>query len=231
VSNISREKAEMELRDRCVLAALPHVPFDGWSLVAIRNAAQDLELPDGAVEQIFPSGLPQFIGHFSRWADRRMLAALQETDLSHLPIREKVSLAVELRLETLKPSKEAVRRGLSWLAMPQNALLGARLLYSTVDDIWYAVGDRSADFSFYTKRGLLAGVIGSTTFCWLDDVSENGVETSEFLSRRIGDVMKIQAVRQRGVDARNRITTPLRLLRDVVRKRYDFGSTLGDSRL
>ena len=26
-----------------------------------------------------------------------------------------------------------------------------------VDDIWYAAGDKSADFNWYTKRALLAG--------------------------------------------------------------------------
>ena len=42
--------------------------------------------------------------------------------------------------------------------MPQNAALGARLLYRTVDTAWYAAGDTSTDWNFYTKRGLLAAV-------------------------------------------------------------------------
>ena len=40
--------------------------------------------------------------------------------------------------------------------MPQNVPLGLRLLYETVDGIWYAVGDQATDFSFYTKRASLA---------------------------------------------------------------------------
>jgi len=28
-------------------------------------------------------------------------------------------------------------------------------VYRTVDAIWYALGDRSTDYNFYTKRGLL----------------------------------------------------------------------------
>ena len=32
-----------------------------------------------------------------------------------------------------------------------------KLLYGTVDAIWHAVGDKSTDFSFYTKRAILAG--------------------------------------------------------------------------
>lgn len=231
MSEISREDAERELRDRLIAAALPHVAFDGWSSVALRTGAREMDMPDSAVDQIFPGGLRQAIRHFSRWADRRMLAGLAESDLSDLRIHEKVTLAVEMRLEILEPHREAVRRGLSWLAMPQNAVLGGRLLYRTVDDIWHAVGDRSADFSFYTKRGLLAGVVGSTTLYWLDDASEDGADTSEFLTRRIGDVMKIHGARRRTEDIRNRAPNPLRILRDVVRKRYGAGSAFGDSRL
>jgi ubiquinone biosynthesis protein COQ9 len=222
-------------RDRLIEATLPHVPFDGWSAAALRAGGRDLDLSGDAVDEIFPGGLRQAVRHFSRWADRRMLTALADADLSDLRIHEKVTLAVELRLAALGPHREAVRRGLSWLAMPQNAVLGARLLYRTVDDIWHAVGDRSVDFSFYTKRGLLAGVVGSTTLFWLDDDSEDGVATSEFLARRIDDVMKIHGARRRADDVRSKAPNPLRILRDVVRKRYGAGGrpggTLGDSRL
>lgn len=218
-------------RDRLIEAALPHIPFDGWSIAALRAGARDLGLPDGAVAELFPGGVRQAVRQFSRWADRQMLAALDAADASEMRIHEKVTLAVELRLTALAPHREAVRAGLSWLAMPQNAMLGARLLYRTVDDIWYAVGDRSADFSFYTKRGLLAGVVGSTMLFWLDDDSADGIETSEFLARRIGDVMKIHGARRRTGDAAAKAPNPLRILRDVVRKRYGVAPPLGDSRL
>ena len=218
-------------RDRLIEAALAHVPFDGWSPAALRAGGRDLGLAPGDVDDIFPGGLRQALRHFSRWADRRMVAALDEADLSELRIHEKIALAVEMRLDILAPHREAVRRGLSWLAMPQNAVLGGRLLYRTVDDIWYAIGDRSADFSFYTKRGLLAGVVGSTTLYWLDDKSEDGADTSAFLARRIGDVMKIHSVRRRAGDVRGNTPNPLRILRDVVRKRYGAPGPMRDNRV
>ena len=223
-------------RDALIAAAMPHVPFDGWSVAALRAGARDLALPDGDVEVLFPGGVRQAVRHFSHWADRRMLAALDEVDLTELRIREKVALAVELRLKVLEPHREAVRRGLSWLAMPQNAMLGTRLLCRTVDDIWHAIGDRSVDFSFYTKRGLLAGVVGSTTLFWLDDDSEDGAETSAFLERRIGDVMKIQGARRRAEGLKGQhglrggTPNPFRILRDAVVKRYGANGRFGDSR-
>ena len=208
------------LRDRLIVATLAHTPFDGWSPAALRAGARDIDVAEEVAENMFPGGTRDMIRHFSRWADRCMVAGLDAADLDEMRIHERVTIAVELRLEALEPHKEAVRRGLSWLAMPQNAVLGARLLYRTVDDIWYAVGDRSADFSFYTKRGLLAGVVGSTTLFWLDDNSEGGVETSAFLDRRIADVMRIHSARRRTEDIKMKVPNPLRILRDVARKRY-----------
>ena len=102
-------------------------------------------------------GIVDAIRHFSQQADRYMVHSIEEEDLTKMRMHERVGLAVETRLNFLEPHKETVHRGMTWLAMPQNSMLGARLLYQTVDDIWYAVGDRSADFSFYTKRGLLRG--------------------------------------------------------------------------
>ena len=217
-------------RDRLIEAALDHVPFDGWSATALNAGARDIGLDAASARELFPRGVSQAIAHFSGMADRHMATALAETDLNELRIHERVALAVETRLEFLEPHREAVHRGLTWLAVPHNTPLGARLLYRTVDDIWYAVGDRSADFSFYTKRGLLAGVVGSTTLFWLNDRSEDCAETRAFLERRLGDVMKIHGARKRLEETRGRAARPLGILKDVLEKRYGRRET-GNSRV
>ena len=86
---------------------------------------------------------------------------------------------------------------IAFLALPANLPLAARLLYRTTDAIWFAAGDRATDFSFYTKRGLLAGVYASTILYWLGDGTRQGEATSAFLDRRIGDVMRIPKLRGR----------------------------------
>ncbi|MFP3386462.1 COQ9 family protein, partial [Tritonibacter sp. SIMBA_163] len=86
-------------------------------------------------------------------------------------VRDRVALAVRLRLEQNEQHQEALRRALSYLAMPQNAGLSLKLLYRTVDAIWIAAGDASSDYYFYSKRALLAGVYSSTLLYWLEDRS------------------------------------------------------------
>jgi ubiquinone biosynthesis protein COQ9 len=97
--------------------------------------------------------------------------------------------------------------------MPLNGPLAARLLYKTVDAIWYAIGDRSTDFSFYTKRGLLAAVYSGTLFYWLNDKSEGAQATWAFLDRRIAEVMQIPKVMSRLTKFTERIPRPRRPFR------------------
>lgn len=212
-----------DMRDRLLDAALRHVPFDGWSAAALAAGARDCGIDAEAARAACPGGVAGALTRFSRRADRAMVAALAAADTSDMRLRERVAFAVEARLAVLEPHREAVRRGLSWLALPQNAALGARLLYRTVDDIWYAAGDRSADFSFYTKRALLAGVVASTTLFWLDDRSENGAATRGFLERRIADVLRIGGLGRRAAGAGGAVrgaVNPLCVLRDVLKERY-----------
>ena len=67
----------------------------------------------------------------------------------------------------------------------------ARLVWRTVDAIWYLAGDSATDFNYYTKRGLLAGVYGATLLTWLDDRSPGFAETWSFLDRRLDDALRI----------------------------------------
>ena len=212
--------AREEARDRLLLASLSHVVFDGWTDAALRAGAADRGMAAVDLKRFFPGGAREMIEHFSDWADRRMLAALAGHDLAAMPVRERVALAVRLRLEALAPYREAVRRTLSVLALPPNVPLGARCLYRTVDAVWRALGDRSADFNFYTKRALLAAVLSSTALYWLDDTSDDGAASRAFLDRRIADAMKLPSLTKRLGRAADCLPDPVRALR---RARRRFG--------
>lgn len=177
------------LRDAVLLAALPNVVFDGWSLAALKDGALSAGLSEFDVVRAFPAGEVEAAAHFAVWADRRMLAALAETDLSALKTRQRIHVAVRARLEALTPYKEAVRRVIALAALPAHCALGPKTLYDTVDAIWHAVGDSSTDFNFYTKRALLAAVLTAVTLYWLEDASEDHAETWAFLDRRIDDAL------------------------------------------
>ena len=60
-----------------------------------------------------------------------------------------------------------------------------------VDDIWYAAGDKSTDYNWYTKRALLAAVYSATELYMLTDYSPGYADTWEALDRRLQDVARL----------------------------------------
>ena len=206
--------AEQE-RARLIEAILPDVAFDGWTRHALRSAAHRLGLPEGEAVALFPGGAPALIAEFSHWVDREMLARLEREPSEPVSLSRRVALALQLRFEVLLPWREAVRRGLSVLAMPQNAPLGLRLLYDTVDAVWRGVGDHPTDFSFYTKRASLAAILAAATLYWLDDRSPEFADTRKFIDRRLSDLRRLGGLRERLASTVDSLPNPLRLLRPL----------------
>jgi len=201
------------LRAALVEAMLPDVPFDGWSRPALRAAARRIGIPPDEALALFPGGAADLVACFSRWADHRMRDRLDSLPQDGLRLAQRVALAIGLRLEILDPWREAVRRALAVLALPQNLPLAATLLYETVDGIWDAVGDRATDFSFYTKRATLAAIIAATVLFWLEDRSPGAAETRDFVERRLADVARLGQARRRFTETARGLPNPLRLLR------------------
>jgi ubiquinone biosynthesis protein COQ9 len=190
-----------EARDQILLAMLPHVPFDGWTRRSLDAGVAAAGLPPEMASRAFPRGTEDVVGYWSEYSDRRMLEGMERLSLDAMRVRDRVATGVRLRIEVNNPYREAVRRALSFLALPQNAAIAARNTYNTVNAIWYAAGDTSTDFNFYTKRGLLAPVYVSTVLYWLGDNSEDGSATWGYLDRRIDDVMHIPRIQARIQDA------------------------------
>ena len=185
------DKSVWNLKDTILLATLPHVAFDGWSTTALAAGAADAGLGKQELLHAFPDGVADAIAHWSDWADRRAVKAMNAGDIAHLRTHERDAMGVWARLEAMGRWREAARKATAWLASPRRAALASRLAYNTCDTIWRAAGDVSTDFNFYTKRGLLAGVVLSTTLYWLQDSSEGNQATSAFLDRRIQDVLTV----------------------------------------
>jgi ubiquinone biosynthesis protein COQ9 len=183
------------LRDRLADAVAGEASFDGWTRTALASGGKRLELPPGEADRLFPGGPVQILTHLSQRADLRTVEDMEKEGVGALKIRDRIKGAVRIRLERHAGEREAVRRALALLSLPFNTGLALKLLYKTVDAMWYAAGDTSTDFNFYTKRATLAGVYSSTLLYWLNDRSTGAEATWSFLDRRIDDVMKIEKLK------------------------------------
>src|SRR5262249_71284 len=158
----------------------------------------------------FPHGAANLVEAFSHWADARMAEQMANDTAER--VRERVRNAVKARIEALTPHKHAARRATAFLALPQHAALAAPLTMRRVDQMWRAAGARSSDFSYYTKRGLLAGVYGTTLMYWLSDSSEGHAATWDFLDHRVANVMQIEKFRSQAQDAISKLPSPIDIL-------------------
>ena len=202
-----------QARDKILLATLPHVAFDGWTRRSLDAGVAAAGLPREMAFRAFPRGMEEVIGHWAEYGDRRMLEEMERLNLDAMRVRDRIATGVRLSIEVNTPYREAVRRALSFLALPQNAPIAARNTYNTVNAIWYAAGDTSTDFNFYTKRGLLAPVYVSTVLYWLSDESDDFSATWAYLDRRIDDVLQIPKIQARIQNAVAAFVPPLNFRR------------------
>ncbi len=188
-------------QDDILDALLPLVPRLGWTHAALARAAGDAAAtpkggdaaatPKGGAaawaENAFPRGPRDAIAHWSRRCD----AALADTVLDGLRTPGRIRALIVARLGMAAPHKEALRQALAMLAAPWNAPLAAKLTAETVSAMWYAAGDTSADFSWYTRRATLAAVYGTTLAFWMTDASDDMAPTLAFLDRRLEGLAKL----------------------------------------
>ena len=180
-----------DMQAQLLAAALPHVAFDGWSETSLRAACQDLSITRQMAALACPRGAIDLAIRFHHDGDEAMQVVLQKTDINAMKIREKITFSVRARLDAIR-DKEAVRRGVTLMALPQHAAEGAGLVWGTCDRIWAAIGDSSADVNWYTKRLTLSSVYSATVLYWLGDNSPNHQDTWTFLDRRIENVMQFE---------------------------------------
>ncbi|MEO1313913.1 MAG: COQ9 family protein, partial [Pseudomonadota bacterium] len=110
-----------DTRARVLAAALPNVVFDGWTDKTLAEAVEDAGVDPGLARLAFPRGGVDLALAFHQSCDARLLEMMEAEDMSALRYSEKVSRAIELRLEMLEDHREAVRRAVALFALPIHA--------------------------------------------------------------------------------------------------------------
>lgn len=181
-----------QLRRRLALSVGENAVFDGWTRQAVDSAAARLGVDPVQARLAFPKSQPAMIDCYIQEVDRALEAGFTAEQLAAMKIRGRIRALVWRRIEIMGEAREAVRRALAILAMPQNIPLAVRISWRSADLMWRLAGDTSTDFNHYTKRMTLGAVYGSTLVAWLDDQSEGWAETAAFLDRRIDNVMSFE---------------------------------------
>lgn len=206
-----------EIRDALIEDVAANAAFDGWGAQAVAVAAQMRGVDPDLARLAFPGGAVGMIDSWFAHVDAEMARRLPPETLAAMKIRERITALVTTRIAIVTPAKEALRRAVAILAMPQNLPRAARLGWRATDAMWRLAGDTATDFNHYTKRMTLSAVYASTIAVFLDDESEDHEATRAFLGRRIDNVMQFEKVK---AQARARAEYRPSLARFISRLRY-----------
>ena len=201
-----------ELRLKLAPALADAAAFDGWTDAAVRDAASAAGIDPDAAAFAFSGGAMAMIEAWVRQVDAAMAAALPADQIATLKIRERIRTLVQFRLDAIAGQKEALRRALSIMAMPQNAPRALALGWQSADAMWRLAGDTATDYNHYTKRLTLGSIYAATLAVYVGDTSADHADTKAFLDRRIEGIMKFEKVKARLLRPREDVFSPARLL-------------------
>ena len=205
------------IRRQLALSVGENAVFDGWTAAAVDSAADTVGIERSQARLALPKDAVGLIDLYGQAVDRQLTASFPAERVATMKIRARIRELLWERLQIQTPAREAIRRALAILAMPQNLGSAARLSWRTADHLWRLAGDTATDYNHYTKRLTLSAVYGSTLLFWLNDESEGFAGTSAFLDRRIDEVMRFEKWKadwRAGSDRRPSLT------RFVARLRY-----------
>lgn len=204
---------------RAALARLiaRNAAFDGWSATAVESAAAQLEIDLDVAALAYKGGAMAMIDGWIESIDLELAHRQSPEQLQTMKIRERITALLATRLEIMNPDREALRRAMTIMAMPQNIVRATKIGWRSADRMWRLAGDTASDFNHYTKRATLSAVYGSTLSIFVNDESEDFAATRAFLDRRIDNVMQFEKVKAQARARREYVPS---LSRFIGRLRY-----------
>ena len=201
---MKKQTGHIQVKFDLIKSMIQHVPFDGWSIKALEQGAIDISFEQDEnidtrmkiYRDLFKNGSIDFIDIFSEMIDLEVKKNYEKIKSKPERVPEKIKKIILIRLSLCLKYKEAIRSSIPITALPKNSKKSIGILYRTCNSIWRIIGDKSTDFSFYTKRVSLAAVYSSTLLFWLNDASKDQEETSLFLDRRLSDISKIPKLKK-----------------------------------
>lgn len=142
---------------------------------------------------LFSSGLPQILQEFESWQDDLMIEELKKTTRPK-KVRDQIALALEIRIMKLIDKKASLNTNAAFL-LPSNILSGSESFCHSCDLIWKYAGDKSTDFNYYTKRGLLLPVYLSARTFYFADNSAEYKKTKEFIKNSLDNIINIASLK------------------------------------
>ena len=165
------------------------VPKFGWSRETLLQCAKKQRISTSVLAKLFPSFEYDVLKFIIAQNNILVEKNYNSFNNSRLKTRDKIKTILELKFDSNEYLKKSLPEMLKFLLRPGNLLMSIKMLHENSDFIWNLAGDKSNDFSFYSKRGLLSMVYLATLIYWLNDKSTKGIGTKNFISKSVDGIV------------------------------------------
>lgn len=179
-----------EVKERLLKASFSVVPFYRWSTDSLNKIDEKAGYTNGTHKLFFPAGAQDFIDYFHERLDALVVKEMKWKKVEG--VRSSIFNALSIRFGEYQKHRAFTVISHQYLSMPQHIFFGKKLAWRTVDSIWTNIAmDKSTDFNYYTKRGLLLCVYNLASLYWISDESVDFADTKDFIVRRLDDTVTI----------------------------------------
>ena len=176
-------------QDKLAHLFIQEVPKFGWSRETLLHCAKKQKLSTPNLALMFPSFEYDVLKYLIAQNNSLVEKNYNSFNNSRLKTRDKIKTIMELKFDSNAYLKDALPEMLKFLLRPGNIFMSIKMLHQNSDFIWNLAGDKSNDFNYYSKRGLLSMVYLATLIYWLNDKSNKGIGTKNFISKSVDGIV------------------------------------------
>jgi len=195
---------KVEIKANILKNFIENAPFDGWNENNIASTIKAEGLEEGYAEVLFPEGIRSLNNDIAKQCASLVNKQIKGLNLKGLRVPEKVEKLCHLKIltyhEIFGGNKEALKKYFASSLNPNNTLNSFKYIFEFSSDVWNFLGDKSTDFSYYTKRLSLSKIYSEAALYSLSDESEGLELTAQFLKRTIDGLMKFHRLKQKFLD-------------------------------
>jgi ubiquinone biosynthesis protein COQ9 len=168
---------------------------NGWNDNLFMTIAKFSKFNYHEIIALFPNGCLDLIEMYLEEINKEMTLQSQKINLIQLRVHERIKELFILRLKIMLKEKKLISKTFFYLLMPQNYKHTSKILYKTVDQMWFLAGDNSTDFNFYSKRMILSSIYFIVMVHFINN--ENIEETISILNKQLKRVSKIPSIKNK----------------------------------
>ena len=181
-------------KEKLLLEFINNVIFEGFSINTLRSVSLQIFKDINYHLVLFPGGLAEIAEYYEQYALTRLMKQLEETT-EIKSITKKIETALIYKVIKSNFAKDFLAEITKFYLRPQNTPISIKASWNISDAIWQFAGDKSTNYNYYTKRGLLFSVYNTSILYYLKDDSDDHTKTEEFIKNSLAKIASIGLVK------------------------------------